>query len=83
MEIKQYETHGRKLLVQFKCYRCKTTTARPLEDCINENKECYRNLYDLKPPEKWKDGGFYYPLFCPECAKAYELFMKGGGEGWV
>jgi hypothetical protein len=78
MEIRQYETHGRKLLVEFKCYRCKTTTTRPLEDCINENKENYnKNLYDLRPPKEWEDGGFYYPLFCPECAKAYELFMKG------
>lgn len=76
MEFKRYETHGRKLIVEFKCYRCKTTTTRPLEECTNEVKEDYRELYDLKPPKEWKNGGFYYPLFCPECSKAYELFME-------
>ena len=82
MQTKQDETHGRRLLVEFKCYRCKTTTIRPLEECMEEQKECYRDLYDLKPPKEWKDGGFYYPLFCPECAEAYDLFikMKGGGS---
>lgn len=77
MKITSYETHGRKLMVEFKCYRCKTTAIRPLEDCMAEQKECYQNLYDLRPPEGWKDGGFYYPMFCPKCAEAYELFMKG------
>ena len=49
-----------------------------LEECIKEQDVYYRDLYDLRPPKEWEDGGFYYPLFCPECAKAYELFMKGG-----
>ena len=80
MEIKQYETHGRKLLVEFRCFRCKKTITRPLEECMNDSREYYRNLYDLKPPKEWQDGGFYYPLFCPECAKAYKLFMEGGAE---
>lgn len=74
----KYETHGRKLLVEFKCYRCKKTEIRPFEECVNEAKECFRDLYDLKPPKEWKDGGFYYPMFCPACNKAYEDFMKGG-----
>lgn len=77
MEIKRYETHGRKLLVEFKCRRCKKTTTRPLEECMKEQKECYRDLYDLKPPTEWEDGGFFYPLLCPECSKAYNLFMNG------
>ena len=77
MEIKRYETHGRKLLVEFKCRRCEDTTLRPLEECMSEATEYYRELYDLKPPKEWQDGGFYYPLFCPKCAKEYELFMKG------
>lgn len=77
MEIRTYNTHGRKLMVEFECYRCKATATRPLEDCVKEQ-DCVRNLYDLHPPKEWNDGGFYYPLFCPECAKAYESFMKGG-----
>lgn len=78
MEITRYEAHGRKLMVEFMCYRCKTTAIRPLAECMEEQKEGYQGLYDLRPPKEWKDGGFYYPLFCPECAKAYEEFMKGG-----
>ncbi len=77
MRIEIYETHGRKLLVEFNCRRCKATALRRLEDCMSETKECYRDLYDLKPPKEWQDGGFYYPLFCPKCAKEYDLFMKG------
>ena len=78
MEINNYQTHGRTLMVEFKCYRCKTTAIRSFEDCLNDASEYYRDLYDLHPPEGWKDGGFCYPLFCPECAKKYELFMSGG-----
>lgn len=77
MKIERYETHGRKLLVEFKCYRCKTTATRTLEECMNDASEYYQELYDLKPPKEWKDGGFYYPLFCPECSRKYDLFMKG------
>lgn len=78
MDIKQYQTHGRKLMVEFKCYRCGITAIRPLKDCMEEKREYYQDLYDLRPPKEWKDGGFYYPLFCPDCARAYERFMKGG-----
>lgn len=78
MTIDIYETHGRRLMVEFKCRRCGITAIRPLEDCMKEQTECYRSLYDLRPPKGWQDGGFYYPTFCPECAKAYDLFMKGG-----
>lgn len=78
MNIAHYETHGRKLLVQFNCYRCKATATRPLSDCMNEQKEYFRDLYDLHPPKDWQDGGFYYPMFCPDCKKAYEDFMKDG-----
>lgn len=77
-QIKSYETHGRKLMVEFKCYRCKKTETRPLEDCVNEKKEGYIDLYDLNPPKDWRNGGFYYPMFCPQCAREYDLFMKGG-----
>lgn len=79
MEIKSCETHGRKLMVEFKCQRCGKTEIRPLEDCMEEVRTSgFRALYDLNPPKGWRNGGFYYPLFCPECEKAYDLFMKGG-----
>lgn len=76
MTINQFESHGRTLLVEFECRRCKTTAIRPLAECMSECKEGYRDLYDLNPPKNWKDGGFYYPIFCPECKLAYEKFMN-------
>lgn len=76
MEIRNYEAHGRKLLVEFECRRCKKTEIRPLADCMKECTECYRDLYDLQPPKNWENGGFYYPMFCPDCSKAYADFMN-------
>jgi hypothetical protein len=71
MEINRYQGHGRTLMVEFMCYRCKTTTIRPLEECLEELKECgFNYLSDLRPPKEWKDGGFHYPMFCPECKKS-------------
>lgn len=80
MKITNYETHGRKLLVEFKCRRCETTAIRPLEECVKECVDGYRDLYDLRPPEEWKNGGFYYPMFCPKCKEKYEKFMNMIGE---
>lgn len=79
MNITRYESHNRKLMVEFKCRRCGKTELRSLEECINETDE-YRELYDLHPPTGWQDGGFYYPLFCPDCKKAYEDFMNCGAK---
>ena len=83
MRFTSYKTHGRKLMVEFMCYRCRTTRIRPLQECLKEVAESgYIDLYDLNPPTGWKNGGFYYPMFCPKCKKAYEDFMneKGGGN---
>lgn len=76
MEIKSFEEHGRKILVEFTCYRCKKTATRPLEDC-RPKEYSVRGLYDLIPPKGWEDGGFYYPLFCPDCREDYKAFMDG------
>lgn len=79
MNITRYEAHGRKLMIEFKCCRCGKTELRSLEECMKETDE-YRELYDLHPPTGWQDGGFYYPLFCPDCKKAYEDFMNCGAK---
>lgn len=76
VKIEKFESHGRTLLVEFKCYRCKKTETRTLKKTMDEATECFRGLYDLNPPTGWENGGFYYPLFCPDCKKAYERFMK-------
>ena len=81
MEIKTYEMHGRRMMVEFECRRCKKTEARSLEECMKEVSEGFNGLHDLKPPKGWRDGGFYCPLFCPQCAEKYDLFMsRKGGE---
>lgn len=78
MQINHYSSHGRTLLVKFTCNRCKKTETRPLKDCMTEIAESgFRDLHDLRPPEGWENGGFYYPMFCPRCKKAYERFMNG------
>ena len=80
IKISKFETSGRRLMVEFKCYRCKKTALRPLEECMNEISDYYMDLHDLKPPKDWENGGFYYPTFCPDCKKAYEDFMNCNTE---
>lgn len=75
-DIKEFKGHGRLLTVQFACWRCGTTATRPLQDCLPTDGPA-RGLYDLKPPADWKNGGFYYPTFCPDCSEKYDRFMKG------
>lgn len=61
-------------MVEFRCRRCKKTAIRPLETCMHEVD--YDSLTDFRPPKDWKNGGFYYPIFCPECAEAHQKFMN-------
>ena len=76
IEVPGYEGHGRRMMVEFMCQRCKTREVRPLVDCLPTDAPA-RGMSDLKPPKEWRDGGFYYPTFCPNCAKKYDEFMKG------
>ena len=76
MEITEFEGFDRKLMVKFTCRRCRAEAYKPLYDCLPS--DCpVRFLSDLKAPKEWQDGGFYYPTFCPDCAKKYERFMNG------
>lgn len=79
IEIQHYEYHGRRLMVEFTCRRCKKTALRPLKDCM-QSVDYFQGLYALAPPADWYDGGFYYPMFCKECKEAYDRFMNGEGE---
>lgn len=74
MQIDRYEQNGRRLMVEFTCRRCKTTTTRPLQKCLSEVD--YNFLTDLRPPSDWENGGFYYPFFCPACSAAHKRFMN-------
>ena len=75
-ETDAIEGHGRRLMVEFTCVRCKTKAIRPLGTCLDELKDSPKRIYDMHPPEDWQDGGFYYPLFCPKCSAAYDDFMN-------
>lgn len=76
ISIPGYEGHGRRMMVEFMCWRCKQRVVRPLVDCLPKDGPV-RDMSDLKPPAGWQNGGFYYPTFCPDCAKKYDEFMKG------
>ena len=76
IQIPEYEGHGRRVLIEFMCYRCKTKVVRALKDC-NPTDGPPMNMSDYRPPAGWRNGGFYYPTFCPDCAKKYDEFMKG------
>lgn len=80
MQIDSFEGFGRTIMVRFMCYRCKRTAARKLQECRPDDHHV-RDLSDLIPPEGWRDGGFYYPMFCPECAEKYDKFMEGENDG--
>lgn len=45
--------------------------------CVSSLEHSVRGLYDLMPPNGWRDGGFYYNMYCPDCRKDYEAFMDG------
>lgn len=75
IEVPEFKGHGRTLVVEFKCYRCKKTAYRPLENC-RPSEHNIRGMHDLIPPAEWEDGGFYYPLFCPDCSAAHKRFMN-------
>ena len=80
MEIPDFEGHGRTIMVLFRCWRCNKVEYKPLKDCLPT--ECgVRFMSDLRAPSTWRDGGFYYPTFCPECAEKYDRFMKGEEDG--
>ncbi len=76
MELKEFEGYGRKIVVEFKCRRCGVTATRPLKECLPSDGPM-QGLYDLLAPKGWHNGGFYYPLFCPDCGKKYYEFING------
>ena len=78
MKLEKLNDFGRTITVQFQCRRCKATATKPLSDSIPVDGFLDPiRLYDLVPPNDWRNGGFYYPLLCPECAMKYDRFMSG------
>ena len=78
MVLERFEQNGRRLMVEFECRRCKKTALRSLKTALSEVE--YNFLTDLRPPSDWENGGFYYPLFCPDCSAAHKRFMNMEGE---
>lgn len=74
MQLDRLEGYGRRVMVEFTCRRCKSTTIRPLKECLSEVD--YNDISDLRPPADWEHGGFYYPTFCPDCSEAHKKFMN-------
>lgn len=67
------ETHGRRLLVEFTCRRCKTKITRPFSECFPEV-DYFHNLDDFSPKNGWSGG---YTMLCSSCKAAYDEFMNG------
>ena len=76
MNIPELEGFGRTIAVRFTCYRCRKAEFLALKSCLPKDGPVH-NLSDLETPPGWRNGGFYYPTFCPECAEKYDRFMKG------
>lgn len=66
---------SRELMVKFTCRRCKKELIEPLQDVIKRSNEVYGHLHNLREPEGWYEA-LHGPLFCPDCYKAYERFLK-------
>lgn len=90
MGIKSFEGYDRRvivdfnvrvIIVEFTCRRCGAKAYKRLPDCPPWGRTInVSDLYDLEAPENWRNGGFYYPTFCPDCAKKYDEFMAGEVE---
>ena len=71
---------SRELMVKFTCLRCKKELIEPLQIVDKRSNEVYGYLHNLKEPEGWYEA-VHGPLFCPDCYKAYERFMKNEEVG--
>ena len=62
-------------MVAFTCRRCGKNHLDTLEAHKDDDDESYGYLFRIKPPSGWKDLS-HGLLLCPECFKAYQLFMN-------
>lgn len=74
-QFNEYESGGRRLAVEFTCYRCNGVRFEPLEPLVsNEN---YGYLHNINLPDDWRDiRGL--GLFCPTCSKELAEFIRAG-----
>lgn len=78
-QFNEYSNNGRTLLVKFTCYRCGNEHIDPLEAHDNDTRESYGYLHYILPPPGWKEL-LHGPLLCPDCVRAYEIFMNNTKE---
>lgn len=76
LQIPDYESRGRTLMVAFTCERCRRTEYRTLQECTPKDSPI-RDLADLAAPKDWHDGGFYNHTLCPDCYAKYKAFING------
>lgn len=80
MRFNSFSSDGRTLLVKFTCLRCGKEHIDPLEAHKDDDPESYGHLHSIKPPKGWDNLLIHGPLLCPECLRAYALFMRNGKE---
>lgn len=70
----QTEGAGRELVVKFTCKRCGDIDYLPYDDCMKG--EHYDYLHNSTLPVRWSKIDYPETLLCPECTKAYKVFMR-------
>ena len=70
----ELRSSGRELTIKFTCYRCEKTEFLPYDKVMD--KDSYGYLHNSDLPKDWATVG-YGTILCPDCAKAYKLFMGG------
>lgn len=72
MSFNEYESNGRKLLVQYTCLRCGKTRIEPVEKMVPRDGH-YGFLHNLRHPDGW--GEFYNRLLCDTCTSQLHSFL--------
>lgn len=70
----EYENGGRKLKIEFTCYRCKKVRCEDLEPRVSD--DFYGGLHDIVKPKGWTDYLIGSRLLCDTCTAELEEFFQ-------
>ena len=70
----EYENNGRKLKIEFTCYRCKKVRCEDLEPLAGS--EGYGYLHNIDKPKGWTDYLIGSRLLCDTCTAELEEFFQ-------
>ena len=73
----QCKGHGRELLIQFSCHRCKKTHIETLESAYVRSKDHYDQIDHMNLPKGWSSERYNSVVLCDECTIKLQSFLKG------